>query len=686
MKVFNGNSIRNVGIGGHSGSGKTSLAEAFMYRMGEITRLGKIEEGNTVSDFSDDEIDRQVSISASLLSAVWNDTKINFIDVPGFSDFYGEALSGLRPADAIMINVSAANGVEVGTERIRALCDRFGIPRFYVINKVDRENVQFDNIYNELKDRFGKKLTLIHVPNTSGPGFNTITDILAQKVYTFPGDGSGKATVTDADAAAIADQRNELMEAVAESDDDLLEKYFEAGELTEEELQNGFRDAVRNKMIIPVLCASATTNVGPEAILDFIENYISPPTATPTAKMEDDSEVERNDSSPLTAFVFKTASEAHMGELAYVRVVSGILKSGEEVSNPTRSSSERIGQIYVLRGKNRTNVDQLHAGDIGALVKLKSTKTNDTLCQKGKDMELPKIDFPVPLVSVAVSPQTKGDEDKLGTGLNKLHEEDPTFTVRYDGEIKQTIVGGQGELHMNINFKRLKDRFGVDVETEEPKIPYRETIKGKAEAQGKFKKQTGGRGQYGDAHLRIEPQPRGEGFEFVDEVVGGVIPGKFIPAVEKGAIETCEKGIVAGYPVVDIKVTVFYGSYHNVDSSENAFKVASSMALKQAFKGAKPVLLEPIYKLEVKVPDDYMGDVMGDISGRRGKIQGTEPDGRFQTVKAQVPLAELYNYSTTLRSMTQGQGIFHREFDHYDEVPGDVAKKIIAAYESGEED
>jgi elongation factor G len=394
----------------------------------------------------------------------------------------------------------------------------------------------------------------------------------------------------------------------------------------------------------------------------------------------------RSDKDPLSALVFKTVAEAHVGELSLVRVCSGILKSGDEALNASHNKSERIGQMFVLNGKNKKNVDQLHAGDVGALVKLKSTHTGDTLCAKSDPFQLPPIEFPEALINIAVYPKTKGDEDKISNGLHTLHEEDPTFLVKYDPELKQTIVSGQGELHLDIILKRLKQRFGVDIETEEPNIPYRETIRKKAEAQGKYKKQTGGRGQYGDAHLRLEPLPRGTGFEFVDAITGGVIPGKFIPAVEKGAKEVCDKGIMAGYPVVDIRVTCFYGSYHPVDSSEMAFKVAASMGLKKAFTDASPVLLEPIYDLEVKVPDEYMGDVMGDISSRRGKIQGTEQDRRFQVIKAKVPLAELHKYSTILRSMTQGQGIFHREFSHYEEVSGDIVQKIIEEAKKAKEE
>ena len=688
MKVFNSEQIRNIGVGGHSGSGKTSLVETMLFAMGETTRIGATEQGNTISDYNEDEIERQVSINTSILHGEWKQTKLNMIDTPGFSDFYGDVVSGMRAADFMMIVVSAADGVQVGTERVRQMADRYHLPRFYVINKLDRENVDFDSVYKELRDRFGKKLAIAQFPAESGPNFTTVIDVIKQKAYKYAHDKSGKVTeeAVPGNLQAQVDKiRNELVETVAESDDALLETYFEAGELTEAQLLEGFKNAINRQMIVPVVGTSATANVGVNSLMDFVVDYMPDPTRRPAIE-HDGATRAPSDSEPLSALVFKTVSEAHVGELSLVKVFSGILKSGDEVYNPDSSKSERIGQIFLLNGKNKKNIDQLHAGDIGALVKLKSTHTGNTLCQKGKEFELPSIEFPEPLISVAVVAKAKGDEDKIGSGLHTLHEEDPTFLVRYDGELKQTIASGQGELHLDIIFKRLKQRFHVEVDTEKPNIPFRETIRKKAEAQGKFKKQTGGRGQYGDAHLRIEPLPRGEGFEFSDEITGGVIPGKFIPAVEKGAIETCEKGVLAGFPVVDIKVAVFYGSYHNVDSSEMAFKVASSMALKKAFMDASPILLEPIYTLQVKVPEDYMGDVMGDISSRRGKISGMDADGRFQVINAKVPLAELYKYSNTLRSMTQGQGIFHIEFSHYEEVPGDVAQKIIEEAKKAKEE
>jgi len=689
LKTFKAEHIRNVGMAGHSGSGKTSLAEALLYHMGVTTRIGRVDQGNTISDYNADEIERQISINTSLLHGEWQDTKINLLDTPGFSDFFGDVVSAMRAADIMMIVVSAASGIEVGTERVRELADKYEMPRFYVINKLDRENVDFDAIYNDLRDRFGKKITLLQFPVETGPNFHQIVDVLKNKMISYALDGSGKmeeADVPDHLKARVEELHNNLVEAVAESDDELLEKYFEEGDLDIPTLMKGFEKAILNRQVVPVLCASATQNIGIQSLLNFMVNYLPNPTEFPPIESVDGKTRKRSADEPLTSLVFKTVSEPHVGELSYIRVFSGAMESGEEVLNATQGHVERIGQMYILNGKNKDGVDKLFAGDIGALVKLKSTHTGDTLCDKKEPFQLPPIEFPEPVISIAVVPRSKGDEDKIGSGLQSLHEEDPTFIVRYDPELRQTIVSGQGEMHLDIILKRLKEKFGVEVDIEDPRIPYRETIKGKAEAQGKYKKQTGGRGQYGDAHLRLEPLPRGEGFEFVDAIVGGVIPGKFIPAVEKGVVETMKEGVLAGYQVVDVKVTVFDGSFHPVDSSEVAFKIAASMAFKKAFNEAKPVLLEPIYEIEVKVPEEYMGDVMGDISARRGKILGMESDGRFQIIKAHVPLAELLKYSTALRSMTQDRGIFRQKFSHYEEVPPDIAQKIIEAAKKEKEE
>ncbi len=680
MKTFLTEHLRNVGFAGHGGVGKTSLVEAALYDLGQINRLGTVEQGNTVSDYLDDEIERQISINSSLSYGVWRDHKINIIDTPGYSDFFGEVAGAMRVIDTVLLIVSAAGGVEVGTEVVWQEAVKNNVPRFFIINKLDRENIDFNHVFEGLVETFGAQVVLAQFPVETGPNFHKIIDLFRMKMLVFKTDGSGD--YSEEDIPAALNEKSEalhlkLVEAVAESDESLMEKYFEAGTLSEDEFRAGFKHAIPEDVVFPVFCASATANIGIKRLLDVVINFAPAPCDLHEKHGENHEERKTQDSESASAFIFKTSSQMHVGELSYFKIMSGTLKTGMDMVNTSSGNFERIGQISVMSGKNKENPEILHAGDIGAVVKLKSTHTGNTLCVKGKEITYPKIDFPEPSIRSAIRPKTKGDEDKISHGLHTLHEEDPTFVYVNDGELKQTIISGQGELHLAIILKRLKDRYGVDVIEEEPHIPYRETIRKKAEAQGKFKKQSGGRGQYGDCHLRLEPMPREQRFEFVDAVVGGVIPGKFIPAVEKGVIETMERGVMAGYPVVSVRVSVFDGSYHNVDSSEMAFKVAASMGFKKAFEDASPVLLEPIMNLMVKVPEEFMGDVMGDISSRRGKIMGMDGEGRFQVINAQVPLAELYKYSTTLRSMTAGRGLHKRSFSHYEEVPSDQAQKII---------
>jgi len=680
VKEFQTGQIRNIGLGGHGSTGKTSLAEALLFNLKEISRMGTVEQGSTTSDYNEDEISRQLSLNTALLHGTWKDHKINIIDTPGYTDFFGEVVGSMRVVDTAFLVISAASGVEVGTELVWRQAIKNQVPRFFVINKLDRENIDFDNVYQSLVESFGSQVVLTQFPVETGPNFESIVDLFRMKMLKFSRDGSGNYSEEEipADLKAKAEELHlKLVEAVAESDETLMEKYFEAGELSEDEFRSGLKTAIAHDTVFPVFCVSATTNVGVRRLLDVIVNFCPAPNDRGEVKGEDGASRKVDDSDPLSVFIFKTLSEMHMGELSYFKIMSGSLNTGDEVINTSDGHTERIGQIFILNGKNKTNVERLHAGDIGAVVKLKGTHTGDTLAAKGKEITYPKIDFPEAIIRTAIKPKAKGDEEKISHGLQVLHEEDPTFVYYQDSELHQTIVSGQGELHLQIILERLKQKFGVEVDEEEPRIPYRETIRKKATAQGKFKKQSGGRGQYGDCHLRLEPMARGEKFEFSDEIVGGVIPGKFIPAVEKGVIETMEKGVLAGYPVVDVRVAVYDGSYHTVDSSEMAFKVAAAMAFKKAFAEARPVILEPIYNIEIRVPEEYMGDVMGDISSRRGKIMGMDSEGRFQIINAQVPLAELYRYSTALRSMTQGRGIHSRSFSHYEEVPAEIAQKII---------
>ncbi len=681
MKEYTGEHIRNVCTGAHGSAGKTSLVEAMLYTMGQITRMGTVEQGNTVSDYNEDEIERQISISAALLHGEWHGNKINIVDTPGYSDFFGDVVSSMRVVENVLLLISANSGIEVGTEQVWNLAKKYEKPVTFVINKLDRENLNFDNLVQNLVDRFGHTVTLTQFPVETGPNFFKIVDLLKMKLLVYPQDSSGKPSEEDipGDLQGKAEElRAKIVEAVAESDDELLEKFFEAGELSEEEFQQGFKKAFMNRNLFPVLCTAATRNVGVSALLDFINVYTPAPSEMPPIKSEDGSQERKpSDDEPMVAFVFKTVSEAHVGELSYVRVYSGVLQSGDEVLNTTQNSTERIGQMFVLSGKHKEGIDKLHAGDIGALVKLKSTHTGDTLSAKNAPFKLPPVEFPEPLFSLAIEPKSKGDESKISTGLSTLHEEDPTFLVRYDAELKQTIISGQGELHLDIVVKRLKQKFGVDVNIKDPKIPYRETIKAKGDAKYRHKKQTGGAGQFAEVWLRIEPLPRGSGIEFTNSLVGQNVDRVFVPSVEKGVMAACEEGILAGYRVVDVKADFYDGKQHPVDSKDIAFQIAGKAAFKEAFLNAKPILLEPIMELEIKVPEEYMGDVMGDISSRRGKIMGMESDGHFQIIKAKVPQAELSRYSTALRSMTQGRGIFTQKFSHYEEMPPDLAQKVI---------
>jgi elongation factor G len=680
LKNYTGEEIRNIGLAAHGGAGKTSLVEALLYTMGVTTRLGTIEQGNTASDYNEDEIERQISISTSLLHGEWNKHKINIIDTPGFFDFFGDVISGLRSVENVLILISAASGVEVGTEQVWSLAEKYGKPVTFILNKLDRENVNFDKLASELQERFGHNILLTQFPVEAGHNFFKLVDVFKMKLLTFPQDKSGKPAEEEIPADLMEkakDLRTKLVEAVAESDDQLLEKFFEAGELTAEEFLEGFKKAYRNRKLFPVFCTSATHNVGVSNLLDFITDYSPAPVQMPPFHSVDNKERKPADSEPLTAFIFKTVSEAHVGELSFVRVFSGVLKSGDEILNVTQGASERVGQIFDLSGKSKHNVDELHAGNIGALVKLKSTHTGDTLCTKNSPFQLPKLELPEPLITLAVQPKSKGDEGKISQGFHALHEEDPTFVTRFDPELKQSIIAGQGELHLDIIVKRLKQKFGVEVTIKDPKIPYRETIKGKADAKYRHKKQSGGAGQFAEVLMRLEPKSRGEGIEFVNSLVGQNVDRVYVPSVEKGVNSACEEGVLASYRVVDVKVDFYDGKMHPVDSSDIAFQIAGKAAFKEGFLQAKPVLLEPIYDIEVKVPEEYMGDVMGDISSKRGKISGMVAEGHFQVIKAKVPLAELHKYSTTLRSMTQGRGIFTQKFSHYEEVPHEMAQKII---------
>ena len=683
-------SIRNFALVGHSGTGKTSVAEAITFSAGVTNRLGTIDDGTTLSDFTDVEKERKISVSTSLLSCEWKGVKMNVVDAPGYADFIGDAKAALWAVDNAIITIHAQSGVEVGTDKAWGFSEEFSRPVLFLINHLDRDQADFDGTLAAIKQHYGKGVAPLQIPVNTGAGFNQIVDVLNNKLYTYARDGSGKVETGDVPEELwdqVATIREQLVEAIAEGSDELLEKYLEEGELTEDEIAQGLKNGIAARSVFPVLCTDASKNVGIDLLLDFISAEMPSPTdVTPQAAtlMEGDDEVSLipDPTGPLAAVVFKTISES-VGDLSFIRVFSGDLKAGQDTVNATLDKTERVGQTYFLCGQTRSDAESIGPGDMGALMKLKDTHTGNTLTTKSGGVRVPPVEFPVPLIRIAVEPKARGDEDKIGTGLHKIHEEDPSFLSGYDPELRQIIVQGQGELHLTVVLDKLKQKFGVEVNTIVPRIPYRETILGKAEGHHRHKKQSGGRGQFGEVYLRIESRKRGEGYEFEDAVVGGSIPRNFIPAVEKGIDETLVKGPLAGYQVVDTKVTVYDGSHHPVDSSEMAFKMAGSQAFQKAFLGARPILLEPIYSVEIKVPDQYMGEVMGDINSRRGRIQGMDPEGNFQVVRAEVPLSELYKYSTSLRSITQGTGDYTMSLSHFEQVPHDVTVKVVAESKDG---
>lgn len=695
MKVFSVDKIRNAGLIGHGGVGKTSLAEAMLFNMGETNRIGKVDDGSTVSDYHPDEIERKISISTSLLHGIWKDWKINLLDTPGYSDFIGDAKCALRVTDLAVTVLSAVDGVEVGTEQVLEFAQEFNIPRMFFVNRMDNEHADFDKIVNSTRERYGTGVVACQFPVNQGEGFNKIVDVLNLKLITYESDGSGKFTSGDLPddlKSSAGEMREKIMESAAESDDALLESYFEAGTLTEDQFRTGLRKGLMTRTLIPVFCGSAEKNIGMAQLLDFISQVGPSPGDFEKISVKEpktDNQVERKigDEEPLSAMIFKTISEAHVGELSLVRVYSGVLKTGTEVLNANVGSSEKIGQIYLLNGKSRKEIGELRSGDIGALVKLKNTSTGNTLSDKKSPIIITPIKFPEPLISVAVRPKSRGDEEKISNGLHILHDEDPSFTIDIDPELHQTILSGQGELHLKVIIRRLKEKFGVDVDEEKPKVPYRETITAKAEEKYRHKKQTGGAGQFAEVWMRIEPMPRGGGFEFDNKVVGGAISSVFIPSVEKGVKQVLVNGPLGGYRVVDVKAIVYDGKEHPVDSKDIAFQIAGREVFKQAMLKARPILLEPIYDIEVKVPEDHMGDVMGDLSSRRGKIMGMDSKGHFQIIKAKVPLAELDRYATTLRSLTSGRGLFTRSFSHYEPLPKELESKVVdEARASGEKE
>ena len=686
MKNYAAKDIRNFSVVGHGGSGKTTLSEAMLSRSGKINRIGSIESGTTTSDYHHDEHQRQISIHSSPLHLEWDDIKFNLIDTPGYLDFIGEAISSLAVVDAAVVVVHAVNGIEVGTEQVWNYASNYKLPKIIVVNGLDREHTQFDQILQQAKSNFGSNVFPLQLPVNAGPGFNQVVDVLRSELITYSTDGSGKYSEEELPEEwqeKIKGLHEELIEYVAESDDTLLEKFFEEGGLSEEEMREGLHRAIQNQVFIPVFCTAATENIGVARLMDFISKYGSSPVDRATVQAENVNSEETIDvaldgSAPVV-HVFKTISEAHVGELSFFRVYSGSVSTGMDLQNTTRGNSERFGQMFLMNGKDRTSVPSLNAGDIGAVVKLKDTHTGNTLTGPSNKVKLSSVKLPNSNIHLGIRSRSKGDEERIAMGLSTIHEEDPTFIYRVDSELHQTVLSGQGELHLQVSIDRLKRKFNVDVETFKPRIPYRETIRGKGSSKYRHKKQSGGAGQFAEVWMRVESKPRGEGIEFTHSLVGQSVDRVFVPSVEKGVNFACTDGVLAGYRVVDLKVDFYDGKQHPVDSKDIAFQMAGKQAFREAFMDAQPCLLEPILNIEIRVPDNFMGDVMGDMSSRRGKIIGMDAEGESQLIRAQAPQSEMYQYSTALRSLTGGRGIHSEEFSHYEEVPRDMETKVVAA-------
>lgn len=690
MANFDVNKIRNVAIIAHGGAGKTSLTEAILFNCGSIDRMGSVDSGTTTTDYEPEEISRKITITSSICFCNHNGYRINIIDTPGFINFIEDTRGCLRAVDGAVVIVSAISGVKAETEKIWKYACEFEIPRIVFINKMDKENASFSRAISEIEKSFESEAIPLQIPIGSGDTFRGTVDIISMKAFNFT-DGKPKEIDIPPEILAEAEGfRKKLIEKIAEADDTLLERYLEGGELTREEILKGIREGSLTRRFIPVACGAATKNIGVNSLLEDI--ILCLPSPVEMARIspvkgknpKDGKEVFRkvDEKEPLSAYVFKTIADPYAGKLSIFRVYSGVIKADSTVLNASTGTKERIGQVFYLLGKKQIPAQIIGPGEIGVVAKLKDTNTGDTLSDESNPIVFEKVRFAEPIISYAIAPKSKGDEEKVSSGLHRILEEDPTLRFHRDEETKEMILSGMGQVHLDVTLEKLKRKFGVEVVMKTPKIPYRETIRTSAKAQGKYKKQSGGRGQYGDCWIEIEPLPRGGGYEFVDKIVGGVIPQQYRPAVEKGILETMKEGILAGYPIVDLKVTLYDGSYHSVDSSEMAFKIAGSMALKKAFMEAKPVILEPIMKVEVTVPDESLGAVIGDLNSKRGKVQGVEPQaGGNQKILALVPMAEMLTYANQLHSITSGRGLYSMEFSHYEEVPGHIAQKIIAEKE-----
>jgi elongation factor G len=686
MKVYDAQSVRNVALVGHSGAGKTQLLSALLFDAGAVNRLGRVDEGSTVTDYDEEEIARKHTLAASLAYVEWNKTKINFIDTPGMANFLSDARAALRVSDAALVVVDAVSGAQVSTEKVWAMADEMETPKIVVLNRLDRERASMTRALDSLRTVFGRTVIPIQIPIGEEKAFRGIVDLVAMKAYTFPADGSGKASDAPVPAdveGAAQSARDALIEMVAEADDSLMEKFFEAGTLTQEELLAGLKRGVGAGRIVPLVCTSATTNVGMQALLDAILSYVPSPADRPfkaIAKTSDDAvPVQAVESAPAAAFVWKTVADPFAGRITLFRVIAGTMKSDSTVQNVSREAPERLGHLTLLQGKTPTNIQEVKAGDLGAVAKLKDTLTNDLLGDKTMAFKVSPIKFPEPVISYAIEPKSRGDEEKISTALHRLQEEDPSISYNRDAQTKQLLLAGQGQSHIEVTVAKLKRRFGVEVNLKIPRIPYRETITASTEAHGRHKKQTGGHGQFGDCKVKFEPLPRGSDFEFVDDIFGGSIPRQYIPAVEKGLQDARLRGFLAGFPMVDFRATVFDGSFHPVDSNELSFKLAASLAFKDGMSRARPTLLEPVMDVEVYAPSDYAGDLMGDLNSRRGRIGGMDTRGVSTLIRAKVPMAEMLTYEQHLTSATGGRGSYHMEFSHYEEVPTHLHGKIISA-------
>ena len=685
MKAYDTGSIRNVAVIGHSGAGKTQLVAALLFTAGATPRLGRVDDGTTLTDYDEEEIARKHTLSASLAWAEWNKSKINIIDTPGMGNFLADARAGLRVADAALLVVDAVSGVEVQTEKVWAEAESMSLPRLVVVSRLDRERASLDRTLTSLREFCSRTVVPIQMPIGEEKGFTGVVDLVSMKAWTFAADGSGKASESPV-PASLAEQagtaRDALIEMVAEADDALMEKFFESGTLSQEELVSGLRTATLAGRIFPLVCASGLLNVGVQPLLDAVIGYLPSPLDRPLSatntKTGETVAITPDPAAPYAAFVWKTVADPFAGRITLFRVVSGTLKSDANVHNLTRDTTERLGHLTMMQGKTPTSVPEIRAGDLGAVAKLKDTLTNDTLAEKN-GLSFAPIAFPEPVLSYAIEPKSRGDEDKISSAMHRLEEEDPTIRYARDPQTHELLLSGQGQLHIEVTVAKLKRRFGVEVNLKPPRIPYRETITASAEAHGRHKKQTGGHGQFGDCKIRMQPMPRGSDFEFEDDIFGGSIPRQFVPAVEKGIQESRLRGYLAGYPVVDFKVTVYDGSYHAVDSNELSFKMAGSLAFKDGMSRARPTILEPIMSVEIHAPNDYAGDLMGDLNGRRGRISGMDTRGAMTLIKAQVPMAEMLTYEQHLTSATSGRGSYHMEYSHYEEVPSHLQQKIIAA-------